>query len=176
MKKAFTLIEVLVVVLIIGILAAVALPQYTMAVNKTRFANLRTLAITLARSAEEYYLANNEYPSSFDEIALNLPANFTTAPVANYATCGTNNEIYCCIIPESSGWAQAISCGRKDYSFAVHHMMTVPSTTYCIANKTDSNAIKLCKSFSLAVPISWGVMTPDGRKPSGEFDYYKMES
>jgi prepilin-type N-terminal cleavage/methylation domain-containing protein len=48
-KKAFTLIEMLVVVLIIGILAAIALPQYRIAVMKTRAA----ASLSLGKSVQQ---------------------------------------------------------------------------------------------------------------------------
>jgi len=77
MKKGFTLIELLVVVLIIGILSAIALPQYQKAVEKSRAMQGLSLVKTIGQAADMYYLANDTMPSTFSELDVQLPADYT---------------------------------------------------------------------------------------------------
>ena len=72
-KQGFTLIELLVVVLIIGILASIALPQYELAVEKSRAAEALTSLGTIKNSFESYYLSFGAYPTDLSQLDVTVP-------------------------------------------------------------------------------------------------------
>ena len=87
LRSGFTLIELLVVALIIGILAAVALPQYQKAVTKSRIARALPAVKYLTDQIELYRLDNSEYP----------PDNLISVMTLDVPTCsGGSGGRYAC--------------------------------------------------------------------------------
>jgi len=68
MKKGFTLIELLIVVAIIAILAAIAVPNFLEAQVRAKVSRVKADMRTIATALESYSVDNNNYPWDGSEI------------------------------------------------------------------------------------------------------------
>ena len=59
-KKGFTLVEILIVVVILGILAAIVIPQFTDASTEAKEANLKSTLQTVRSQIELYKIQHND--------------------------------------------------------------------------------------------------------------------
>jgi len=63
MKKAFTLVELLIVIIIIGILATIAVPQYNKMVEKAKWAESPSVLSAINKAMVIYYAEHSHYPA-----------------------------------------------------------------------------------------------------------------
>ena len=86
-EKGFTLLELLVTVLIIGVLAAVALPQYRRAVAKSEAAQLYEAVVSMKETVQSYYMVNNKWPTKLEDLDLKYEL-----PIASGSVCNSNGD------------------------------------------------------------------------------------
>ncbi len=139
----FTLIELLIVVLIIGILTAVALPKYQSAVDKSRYATLMPTAKTIANSQEAFYLANGNYAEDLSnlETQVTKDASGSTAQLPD----GTKLEIS---QRESHKYVK-MSKDNLDNNYIVYQAQSpnYAKEIHCEALKDSTRAERLCETL-----------------------------
>jgi type II secretory pathway pseudopilin PulG len=126
----------LVVVLIIGILASVALPKYKMAVAKSRYAAVKNTVRSIAAAEEVYYMSNNAYTDDFTKLDIDKP-------ISTNITCGFD------------GGGREIKCSHKKLLGIVYKIDLAYSPTgdtWCVAGSTDLSDFKnqFCKAETRA--------------------------
>lgn len=164
--KGFTLIELLVVVLIIGILASVALPQYTKAVEKSRSTEAITLLSNLAKAEEIYALATNSYTNDMNSLDIQMPNVTGTGTVSsvqtNAFTITIRNTNGANVFQATATRGGKTNAGSANYNYTIVARMarggslkmwcqpgtitTVAATAPALTGTTES--VKMCKSIA----------------------------
>jgi type II secretion system protein G len=83
-SKGFTLIELLVVIVIVGILSAVAIPQFLNQVRRSRTAEAQAALTAVGRASEVYRLDFSQYPSDYTTIKYGCPTTYCGAKGDKY--------------------------------------------------------------------------------------------
>lgn len=104
-QKGFTLIELMIVVAIIGILAAVALPAYQDYTVRAQVAEGPTLASGLKTAVSDYYSAKGDFPTT-NALAINGTSTGSAAAADNQGN-------YVAEIAIGNGGVLSIKYGNK---------------------------------------------------------------
>ena len=126
-QKGFTLIEVMIVVVIVAILAAVAVPSYQDSIRKTRRADAKEALTRIAALQERFFFTNNRYGTLFD---LGL------VPTAGVEQVDSVDGHYTIIL------AGALTCGTAPNQFPCY---TLQANPVAAGSQADD---QMCGSFS----------------------------
>ena len=150
-RQGFTLLELLVVVVIIGILAAIAIPKYQLAVDKSKYMQAMTSLTAINNAQNRYILANGTVTTSFYDLDIEFPSsgNITSS---RGQTNGTYEDKWgSCWLNQDNG-ACRVELGKNDGALYFldwdinNHNSKQKS---CWANPKDSvRANRLCKEMT----------------------------
>lgn len=87
--RGFSLIELMIVVVIIAILAAIAIPSWQRYVYRSRRPDGQELLLRIAQAEERYYTNHNRYPGTLASI---YPAATQTSEHGYYAATAPNSS------------------------------------------------------------------------------------
>ena len=133
--KGFTLLELLVVVIIIGILAAIALPQYKKVVYKAKFTQATLMLNSIYKAQQEYSALHGEYATDFPSLNMDLPP--TNGTPTNYAFWDWG---YCAIAPGGYGLCGFNQARKLTYWNS--------NKSFFYAEKPNNTAQKICQAVT----------------------------
>ncbi|MCR8957668.1 prepilin-type N-terminal cleavage/methylation domain-containing protein [Variovorax sp. S2] len=130
----FTLIEVMIVVAIIGILAAVGVPAYNDYVRRGQLPEAFNTLSTYRATMEQYYQDNRSYGPAGTNCAANAAAAFTPSGAKYFSySCSTSNNQQNYVITATGSAGQAVG-----HTYTINHNGDRTTTQFKGSNVTQS--------------------------------------
>ena len=142
-KKGFTLMELLIVVVIIGILTSIALPMYKKAVERSRASDALTTLKAVAQSEHDWFLVKNNYTTDFANLDIDLAGEIENKKLK---TTFYNYELL-----DSGIFAQRANGEYSLYrDYETSQIMCTPSTHYICDGLGASFPKAACQKSGMA--------------------------
>lgn len=161
-QKGFTIVELLIVVVVIAILAAITIVSYNGITNRANDATVQSDLATISKKIQLFNVDKGVYPANVAELAsLGLDASngaYAVSPVVavNLAYCASgDNKSFALFAMSKSGNRFMIKSGASvtaDNTATVWDGTTSPLTNQCVA-------------AGLASALSHGYVSSDGSGP-----------
>ena len=126
-RRGFTLIEVLTVVVVVGLLAAVAYPSYSSQIVKSRRADAKQALVELAQKLERFYTEN----STFVGASLGSSGIYGTTSAGGYYSLAISTQTASgyTITATPTGMQAGDACGSFGYDQAGNKTVSGGSLT-----------------------------------------------
>lgn len=128
-RKGFTIVELLIVIVVIAILAAISVVAYNGVQERARNSSALTLASQIAKKAEVYYAVNGTYPT--------VAANFTgeSALEGMKVTFGNTGQVAAYPV---AGNFNSVAAAQTQFNTGSRVIYVASSTGYSIVYRTGS--------------------------------------
>ncbi len=148
----FTLVEMLVVVLIIGILASIAIPNYARSIEKSRATEAMNMIKAVNDAIYAYAAEKNDCPASFSKILVEIPGDKVSDVMIRgkyftYVLNGASNSP----IPGTVCPGLLAERNNGDVYRIWNPYRTVNGKRSLACNGDNDRAQKVCKSMGILV-------------------------
>ena len=145
-QKGFTIVELLIVIVVIGILAAITIVAYNGIQDRAKFSKIQTDLKSVQKLIELYKADNGSYP---------------TTPSNGWLYSGTN----------STGWVPGIV---STYSSTLPQVADVSGSSKTYMYKSDGTIYMLMRYYGGGVPAGEWALVPTDMKQSTLTDRYGL--